>query len=262
MKTIKRGRGVTSAAAVAAFALLATAAPAAATGGASIATAPTVPYGAQQFGNTVTDDGHAPNCDSTIGPGRSWWLLPVTTGDKVTIDIEGQTEGDGFTVNVYKSGTNDFNYASQFDPYATNANGSSAFSDQFELPFIAPSSGLMPMDVSTCDSIGSYDFTAYVAHKLVLGLNPAGTKRRQHRSLFGVQLHNPDGVAVSSSGIKAAVQVLTHGHWTTLGTVGSPYRFSIKWALKLRGHFQSVRVVVSGAGYQTTTSRTLRVKAF
>jgi hypothetical protein len=232
-----------------------------AAGGASIAAAPTVACGQQEFGNTVTDS-HAPSCDSTIGPGRSWWLLVVTTGDRVTIDLEGQTEGDGFTADVYKPGTNDFNYASQFDPYATNQNSAAAFADKFELSFTAPSSGLMPLDVSTCDSIGSYDFTATVSHRLVLALTDGATDGRRHRTRFALSVRNPDGAPVSDGALRMRVQLLGgHGHWSTLwhGPVNSA--FSITWARSKRQMRQSVRVQVFGARYQTATSRAVSLTA-
>ena len=164
-----------------------------ATGGASIGSAPTVVYGQQEFGNTVTDEGgEPPNCDTTRGPGRSWWMLPAVVGDRITIDLEGQTEGDGFQINVYPLGTNQFNF-----PKAQRAASIERQESREELVFTAPSTGSMPMDVLTCDAIGSYDFTTYVTHTVRLAL--LHLSRLRPGDLLTVLVHSPDGGIVSAS---------------------------------------------------------------
>ncbi|MDQ1699421.1 MAG: hypothetical protein QOG34_1284 [Frankiaceae bacterium] len=149
-----------------------------AAGGSDIASAPTVAFGQSQSGNTTTDSGSDGSCFSPHGYGNSWWNLPVSTGDKITIDMAGQTEGDGFNLRVYPSGTNDFNVSNSTEPYAENEQA-----DSSEVKFTAPSDGVMPMDISTCDSLGTYSFTAYLTHP-----KPAPTrykvctkKKRKHR---------------------------------------------------------------------------------
>jgi hypothetical protein len=62
--------------------------PAFAAGGATIASAPTVAYGQQEFGNTATDSTVAQ--DLCHGSDQtSWWLASVTAGDRLTIDFGG-----------------------------------------------------------------------------------------------------------------------------------------------------------------------------
>jgi hypothetical protein len=65
---------------------------ASATARANIASAPTVAYGVQEFGNTATDStplqGLCPDIETD-----TWWLLPVLAGDAVTINFEGAGGG-------------------------------------------------------------------------------------------------------------------------------------------------------------------------
>lgn len=242
---------------VAMIVVCATASAAVASGGANIASAPTVVYGQQEFGNTVTDDGQGtPNCDTTRGPGRSWWTLPVTAGDRVTIDLGGQTQGDGFSIDVYATGTNDFDVAQRL-PYASEDD----FRDQVELVFTAPVSGTMPMDVSTCDDIGTYAFTAYVQHRLVLSLSAGATNHRSHRTKLIVGAHNPDGVVVNSAVLRCRFERLGHRKWIMIATRAQPFALSYKWPRSERGTWQWLRVQVSGSGYLTAASQSVRVRA-
>ena len=118
----------------------------------------------------------------------------------------------------------------------------------------------MPMVVRTCDSIGPYDFTAYVQHGLVLFLSAARVNHRRHRTTFVLGLHSPDGAPVSSPSLRYDVQHLAHGRWMTTSTFGPPFAFNYVWARSQRGKWQYMRVRVHGPGYVTTTSRVIRVK--
>lgn len=244
----------------AAVAVLCSASSALAAGGGNIASAPSVVYGQLEFGNTVTDSGlGAPACTND-GRGRSWWLLPVLTGDQVKIDLSGHTTGDGFLVAAYNVGTNDFNFVNGPSPYASNVDHQA---DQAEIVFRAPADGNMPLLVSSCDNVGDYSFTAYVTHGLVAKLAWKGKNYRQHRTYFAVSAYNPDGTPITS-GLHATVQVYRSGKWSQWGkSTLSQSQFSsfyIAWPRSMKGHWWKVRVVVSGAGYQTATSGTQRVK--
>jgi hypothetical protein len=254
-------RGIRSAAALAAaFAALGlSAGPALAAGGSSIGTAPTVGYGQQEFGNTLTDGGTAGACWPESG-GESWWLLPVVAGDSVKVDLEGPTQGgDGFLVEAYPAGTSDYT-VSQTHAYAS-VNTSFADQSAGQLAFTASSTGVMPMAVVGCDQPGTYDFTASDAHKIVLGLSLKGTNRARHRSSFTLQAHRPDGTALSGSGVRATPQLLSGGRWRNLASGAPPFNFTVSWPARYRGRWQSVRVVASGSGYLNATSQTVRVKA-
>jgi hypothetical protein len=226
---------------------------AAAAGGSSIASAPVVSYGQQEFGNTTTDGGPA----FIAGEGgSSWWNLPVVTGDRVTIDLTGQTEGDGFVAGAYAIGTNDFNFA-QTQPFV-----SSTQANTFEFVFTAPAKGTMPLNVYTPDSIGAYNFTASVRHKLVLRLFPKGTNRRSHQTRFAVTVRTPDGATIKNPVLRMHVQLLTpHAGWRSIQSSAVKSTFSVHWTQRQLGSPQKVRVQVLGSNYATATTRPVEVTA-
>jgi hypothetical protein len=83
-----------------------------ATGGGSIASAPTVAYGQLEFGNTATD---LPANEFANGYCYSWWLVPAITGDKITIDWTSEPDANGAYLTalwayLYPVGTTDFNF--------------------------------------------------------------------------------------------------------------------------------------------------------
>lgn len=234
--------------------------PAIAAGGKDIASAPSVVYGQQEFGNTGVDDpgnGFCPLGSGNGGDaGQSWWLLAVTAGDKVTIDFAGAEPGVP-EVAVYPVGTNDFNVQLQ------NLGAPTGEDSKAEYVFSAGRTGTMPLQFINCgdnNGTGPYNFTAYVAHKLVASLAAAGSSHRNHQTRFTVGVHNPDGVVVHDPAIHATVQVLAHHKWVTQTTVPAPGTAVVKWSRAERGKTQSVRVQLTGSGYLTASSQTLRVK--
>jgi hypothetical protein len=236
---------------------------AAASGGTNVASAPSIVYRQQEFGNTVTDNGESPgepvsfHLDAGCANGNSsWWTLSVQAGDKVTIDFEGGAS----TMLVYRVGTTDFNLLST-DSFLESDMPNN---DKQEATFSTPASGSMPVDFYDCadqPAPGPYDFTASVLHGLVVSLNVGAVNHRKHRTAFVVALHSPSGGGVSNPALRSDVQILAHGRWVTLRTIGAPYAFSDRWSQRQRGNRQSLRVRVHGPGYQTTISRTVRVTA-
>jgi hypothetical protein len=124
----------------------------------------------------------------------------------------------------------------------------------------------MPLNFTTSDCNGNstvpgpYDFTAFIAHKLVLSLTPTSSNHHTHRTAFAVGVHNPDGVVVANPALRATVQRLVHGKWVSSAPLAPPFSFGVKWLPAQRGKLQSIRVVVAGPGYLTATSRTVRVR--
>lgn len=254
-----RGLAVLLTAALAACCLPATAL---ASGGADIASATTVAYGQQQFGNTATDSCVFPG--SLGQPEVSWWLLPVTAGDKATIDLE-TTSLDGpaaLFAKLWPVGTTDFNVntASPFQEVPTKANGKA----EMVVP-VMPRSGTMPLqflangDGCGAGTGGPYDFTARVEHRLVVSLSAAGVNRPLHRTRFLLGVHNPDGVPVSDPRLRYDVERLTGGRWFTIARHRPPFAFTWRWPRAQRGRRQSIRVQLHGPGYLTATSRAVRV---
>jgi hypothetical protein len=133
--------------------------------------------------------------------------------------------------------------------------------DNEELVFSAPATGTMPMDVESCDSIGTYNFTAYVRHRVVLALPAISSLGR--RGSLSVSVHNPAGGAVSDPALMVALQVRTRSGWTTIGTAAAAnsvakVTYRVPRALKL-GRVK-LRAVASGTAYLTQTSATVAAR--
>lgn len=225
-----------------------------AAGGPTIASAPTPVYGQQEFGNTA-GDGSPPTC--IYCEGSSWWLLPVTVGDQVSVNFAGQpSDGADFDLSVYPVGTTDFNVAST-ERYVQVANlGAGGTGTAYgHVAFTSPANGVMPLDVGSVASSGIYDFTAYVTHKLVLSIAHF-SNHRLHRTAFTITYRNPDGKPVSDRGMHGSVQVLKHHRWVQLLAGPAGTRFTLRWTARMRGHKWFIREVITGGGYQTATVTT------
>jgi hypothetical protein len=231
-------------------------------GGASIASAPSVAYGQQEFGNTATDYGSQTRTGQLNGD--SWWQLQAIAGDRITVDWE----GDASLMEVWPVGTTDYNVNSiqldhQLSPFVNSSNGSNG---KMETVFTAPRDGAYPLEFQTvycCNDTppGPYDFTAYDQHRLVLSLGQGRTNRRLHNTRFVVGVHSPDGAVVNNANLRYKVERLSHSRWVTLSTLAQPFAFSLKWPRGERGKWQRIRVQVFGSGYLTATSQVVRAKA-
>jgi hypothetical protein len=250
-RLINRSLSATALAAIVGACALA--APAAATGGRDIASAPAVVYGDQQFGNTATDS-DLESCDVK----SSWWLLSTAAGDRITIDFE----GDGVAnARVWPIGTTDFNLE-QTDDVAGRRVGSNG---KAELVFKASATGNMPLSFSTYDCNGGYsvdpgpyDFTAYVEHGLSLSLSHKANRSRTGTVKVGV--HSPEGGDVDDPAITVELQAKRSGSsWKGYGSApvaDSRATISYKLPKSFRKKSISVRAVSTGEGYLKTTSRT------
>jgi len=231
-------------------------------GSQSIATATPVVVGQQEFGNTANGANTDVGCYGATYD--SWWQLQVTAGDRVTFDWQGQPNGS--LLLVYPVGTTDYNVSSEtplnggFGTYA----GSNGYA---QLTLTMPRNGSVPVDFEDgyyCNAAsgpGPYDFTVYVKHELYLALSAKGSSRRRNQTRFGVGVHNTNGVAVTSSKLRATFEQLRGGKWRSIGSASAPFSFVESWKPSERGHWQTVRVQVTGSGFVTATSRSLRVRA-
>lgn len=229
-----------------------------ASGGATVATAPLVALGQQEFGNTATDNGEQTLNHCSLGPetGNSWWNLPVSAGDRVTIDFESDPSVD-VGLAVFSVGTTDFQVGTIGEShYATPDSNGKGY-----LNFTATAAGNMPIDFFDCATAGPYDFIAYIQHGLIVSLKQSSSSRHNHRTSFSVAAWTPSGALVTSTSLREDVQLRSEGRWITLETLTAPTAFKLTWSRARRGKFQSVRVVVHGPGFVTATSRTIRVRA-
>ena len=148
------------------------------------------------------------------------------------VDLSGQTQRDGFGVNVFSVSTNDFSLVNSFNPVASNS-GHEA--DQAEVSFTAPTSGLMPLLVSDCDHVGTYSFVAYVAHRLTAYLSSPYQDRGHHKTYFWVRASDGNGHG-APLGLNVGVQGRdSHGHWTWWNwTAWKAYNFYVTWPRAMR----------------------------
>jgi len=232
-------------------AVSATAVSASADGGPTIAGAPSVTYGQQEFGN-LTNGAQSPGvCDKEYA---EWWLLPAISGDQVTIDWEAD-QVTSTEMDIYAAGTTDYTVGNVQPLYTSdlNSNGKN------QLTLTATRDANLPVEfrVITCggDTPGPYDFTAYVSHEMVLGLStvPAALS-----GAVDVGVHNPDGVALSGAPLQVALQVSKIGvPWTTIGTAtpvngGAAINYSLPSSFA--GSQVKFRALGTGAGYLNAAS--------
>ncbi len=221
-------------------------------GGQSIASAPAVAFGQQQFGNTAnglrTDDGVA-------NVWQQYWTLAVTAGDIITIDWKSQTLP---TLSVYSAGITDFSIGN-IDPVESQGIGGNGHS---QLRFTAPSSGVMPLVITNSwQGPGPYDFTAYVQHAVRLSIPRLSKLRR--KATLAVSARNAEGGVISNPALQVDVQIKRRKAWRKVGT--APVTDSVA-AVKLNvpagyaGQKVSLRAVAHGNGYINAASRSLQVR--
>jgi hypothetical protein len=193
------------AAAVAVAWLSVSAAPAVASGGADIGSAPTAVFGVPEYGDTAAD--HRGDCASE----QSWWTLPVVAGDRVTMAFGGDVAYE----DTWPVGTTDATVASASPSRAWIGGDGRGWAS-----LTAPATGTMPVEFTTggCAApAGPYDFIAYVKHVVRLSLHPGG--RVAPRGHVNVGVRNSDGVAISDPELLVDLQARRPGRrWTTLGT--------------------------------------------
>jgi hypothetical protein len=214
----------------------------------SIAGAPTVAVGHQEFGNT----GSVTPLDSGVRY-RTYWLLPVTSGDKVTIDWESQV---GNTVlDVFPGGTTDYNVDNTNTLQEQYLNDN----DKNELEFQVTSTTTLPLLFSSGDGwdnpTAPYDFTVSLRHAMVLS-TPSISNALSGTVTAGI--HSPDGTPLSGSTLSVSLQVsASHVPWTTIGSA-NPVNGLATIAYKVPASLASKRVTFrfagSGAGYSSATS--------
>jgi hypothetical protein len=243
---------------VAVLAILLTGASAAlADGGTSIASAPRVTNGQQEFGNTA-NGAVAGDCSwfTTVATDyASFWLLPVAAGDNLTIDWE----GSGVVwAGLWPVGTNDFNVndATTAEQDTLGSNGAQ------EDTLTATQDGVMPLEFDNCGgfrgvSPGPYDFTVHVHHGVVFSV-PALTTLPLTGSL-SVGVRNPDGVTITDPSLSVALQVQGgDGNWTTVGSapaISGVANIKYSIANSLAGQQVSVQSATNGdASYSSQAS--------
>lgn len=243
--------------------------PAAAEGGQSISGSPLVAYGLHESGNTANGakGEFQSNCGEQFGLNRnSFWQLPVTVGDQVTIDW-GAVILDSTCLTVYPIGTNDFGLQSA-RPEESTEQGSNG---KQEMRFVAPASGNLILDFaatelySGCTSCaGPYEFTATLQHTLQLSLAVPPVIRPNSTVTAAVTQNTgtpvPDGVAFVVQA-KWYSDGETQLYEAAATTAGGAVSFPLALPLSAVGH--NVRLKVGraeDAGYVSVVSNTVTAR--
>jgi hypothetical protein len=238
---------------------VAAAGPANADGSPTIAGAPIVSFGQQQFGNVASDPYDPSNCN--VRSRQSWWLLSVVAGDDLVIDWEAQSSS--IAMSLFGVGVTDYT-SEQTDPVAFEYPNANLHA---EMSYSATASGSMPLEFATDNTCsdalraGPYDFTATVTHAVRLAL-PVRSQLRSGR-VVKVAVHNPEGGAVNDPKLIVGLQIKLGKRWRTIGAapvVDSTATVKAVFASKLRGRRVRVRARAHGPSYRTANSRTRRMR--
>jgi hypothetical protein len=231
---------------------LATAPSVQAEGGAAISGAPGVAYGQQDFGYL-----HFVKVDDC----RQWWVLPTVAGDHLQIDWE--VQDPYIELRLYALGTSDFNFLQT----SARANGGVNSNLKAEFTYVSEETGGLPMLFTDPGCYGNaepgpYNFTAYVTHSLVVGSPNASVLHA--KGVLAVPVHDPAGGEINDPAVTCALEIKSHGQWTTIGTAPvasslATIRFAVP--ARLRHEHVNVRAVAKGAGYFTASSSARKARA-
>jgi hypothetical protein len=223
-----------------------------AAGGKSIATAPTVTYGQQEFGNTAEDQYLANSCGGLGGAWRSYWNLPVTAGDLLTINWEALP---GTHLDLTAAGTTDYTVFDSGGPVLFEELTSN---DKAQAQYAAPVSGTMPLYFRVCEEPdaepGPYSFTATDQHGLSLALTlpPA----IQTNSVISASAKLVSGAPVPD-GMAFTLSVVGPESTTTYNATSSSGALNFQLALPASTAGKSVTMTVTRAAdaeYQAAKS--------
>jgi hypothetical protein len=222
-------------------------------GGNSIASAPAVLIGQQEFGTFASRDA---NCVYA-----SWWLLPVVVGDMVQIDWE--VQDGGVHLHLWAPGTNDFNYSTR-ESLRSEPNPNL----KTEFTFQATQTGNMPVRFavgercSTTTVPGPYSFTVYLTHALNIGLPHVSLLRKS--GVISVAVHNPEGGPINDPVVQVELQIKGRGAWQRIGlatVANSAAALAFKVPAGLRHSRQvTLRALAHGTGYASASSAHLKVR--
>lgn len=229
-------------------------------GAQTIAAATPVALGQLELGTTVTGSLTTDGLDGY----ESYWALPVTNGDDVTINWQAPLDvnANGPLLSAYEVGTNDATLAdaAAIESDTLGANGLDAVN------FTADATGVMPLQFESneccSESIpGPYQFTASVTHAVVL--NMPSVSSLSAKGTMSVGAVNPDGLALSDPTLAVSLQVQSGSQpWSTIGTAPvSAGTAKIAYTVpgSLAGKTVKLQALAQGAAYQTQTSDTRTV---
>jgi hypothetical protein len=226
-------------------------------GGANIASAPTIVPGQQEFGNTT--DGCFENCD-----GADFWKLSLIAADQVTIDWETSptnecSDGGADQLAIWAIGTTDYsiNNDSPIQNFGIGSN------QKAESTFTASTTGVYPVMFRSCydqSSGGPYDFTVLIRHKVVVGLADQTRSllqrarqggRLPRHGVLDVLVHNADGGAISGA-VGGTLSGYWSGSWHKLtGAIAAGGQVLLRYQLPASVHgVIRLQINIGGGSYQ------------
>jgi hypothetical protein len=221
-------------------------------GGRSIAAAPTVAAGQQEFGTIVSHG---------MGGCKTWWLLAVVAGDAIRIDWEVQSD-HYVELQLFPPGTSDFNFP-QTHPLVGGRPNENL---KAELSYETSQTGDLPVlfEDPGCygnTAPGPYSFTANITHALNASLPHVAVLPR--KGVLTVAVHNPEGGAINNPAVQVELQIKGRGSWQRIGigAVGNAAAvIPFKIPTSLRHKRVTLRALAHGVGYKQASSAHLKVR--
>jgi hypothetical protein len=214
-----------------------------AAGGSTIANAPVVVSGQQNFGNTT-----AMPTQGSSSYRYEYWRLQLISGDAVTINFGVGTPTTHLEVYLYQPDVTDFNVLNS----GPDKGASPQSNGKGQLLYDAQRSGTYPLMFRTCCSSGHgpFDFVAYIKHAVKLFI--PGRSSIARNGSVAVQVRNPDGQPVTDKGLKVTLRGVWGKKARTLGSAtptNGLVRFKLHLPASLRGQTIKLRAIGSGPNY-------------
>lgn len=225
-----------------------------AAGGTSVANAPVVASGKQNFGNTA----NMPR--DRNGYHNEYWRLQLVSGDAVTINHGVASAQARYLLCWWPVGVTDFNIynTSSSGCDEPDANGKS------QLTFSAPRTGVYPLRFQSYGSgSGPFEFVTYIRHGMRLFI-PA-TSSVSRTGSVSVQVRNPDGAPVTDKGLRVTLRGIWGKKAHTLGKTTAANglaKFKLNLPASLKGQTIRIRAIGQGSNYigALSVTRAVRVR--
>lgn len=230
-------------------------------GSPSIAAAPVAQSDVQHFGDTACcgAGGDPRNYSGQALSHREFWRLPLTAGDRVTLNWS-SVNPDGVRIGVFTPATTDFNYADR-DKVTVVSRGEN--SGKGQVTFTASRSGNWTLSIGTHWQVKTsvYDFAYTVKHFARLHLAALASVSRT--GIVSLAVRAPDGTAITNAGLKLRLEGFWAKRWHVLATgtpKGGKASFRLRLAPALRGTTIKLRVRGTGTSFLSVTSQTRAVR--
>lgn len=208
----------------------------------TIAGAPTVVFGQQEFGNTTSGNYFA----HYEGGPADFWNLALRAGDHVTVDWEAAEKRYAEEMAVFPVSTSDYSLGNAtYLAHFVNGNNNKEQSE-----FSVGQAGNYPMMFlgSYNEGGGPFAFTAFVHHVVVLGAPVIRGFAHGRTGTVSVAVRGPDGSPLTDGAL--AVTLHVSGGGVRFARTATPVEGRVSYALRLprsAGH-RIVRVSASAEG--------------